>query len=240
MDSLHIHPFKMCMDFLNLSRYLKHELVAFICGETYFDLINPDKKERNKRRKKGEPVVHRNLNYIGSCIEELHDVNLPKKQYLPLICGFARSSCGDDRFQNMAQQLLYCISFYLPLSDAPPDEEGNLEVSCLVLDRTWHPEKLNGGDGYNEYDSIRVQRTGRITGIPFEHETGNGGVLLLKVYGELFIERHATVDTDSCGYSGGWHYNCQGDSVYRCGRTDRRCNFGGLDPIYFSVSDLVP
>ena len=55
----------------------------------------------------------------------------------------------------------------------------------------------------------------------------------MKIYGELFIERHATLDADSCGYSGGASYRAQGDSVYRCGETSKKCNFGGGGGAYY-------
>ena len=47
-------------------------------------------------------------------------------------------------------------------------------------------------------------------------------MVLLKVFRGLFIVRHAAVDTNSCGYSGGWHYGAQGDIVLVCERTERR------------------
>eukprot|EP01083_Nonionella_stella_P290612 988820_1 len=215
-----------------LPTFLKHEMVAFIFGETYFSLTddktgNKDKKERTLR-KKGEPVIHRNTNYIGTCVRELHNVNLPKEKYMILIWGVVHeifgSGGGNDIFNDLLSDvsisLIYCISFYMPLSDGGViNDLGDLKVLSLELDRTWHPPKMIAKEGYNEYDNIRVKRTGRITTIPFDVDTGGGGVLLLKIYGELFIDRHATLDADSCGYSGGWQYQCQGDSIYRCGKT---------------------
>eukprot|EP01084_Bolivina_argentea_P243690 408463_1 len=220
---------------LHLPSYLKHELVAFIFGETYFDLTETDGKKKQIRHRKGEPVVHRNTRYQGSCVSELHNSNLPKKKYSLLVWGYCRQHYGTGFITKWrGNSILHCVSFFMPLSDKPPDENGKLEIKALVLDRTFHPEKMSADEGYNEYDSVRVKRTGRITTIPYEAETGKGGCLLLKVYGELFVERHATVDADSCGYQGGWHHKCQGDSLYRCGKTSRDRNFGGGGGGYYA------
>ena len=72
---------KLATNKSRLPTFLKHELISFLFGETYFDLtdLHSKNKTENKRRKKGEPVIHRNTNYIGSCVEELHNVNLPKE-----------------------------------------------------------------------------------------------------------------------------------------------------------------
>merc|ERR1712129_163485 len=139
-----------------LPTYLKHELIAFIFGQTYFDLTDLQKnksKKEERKRKKGEPVIHRNTNYLASAIEELHDVNLPKQKYTKLIRGFARESHSDEICKlSICKSLFYAISFFMPLSEQPSDEKtGALKVKSLILDRTFHPEKMSATQGFNEY-----------------------------------------------------------------------------------------
>lgn len=138
---------------------------------------------------------------------------------MSLLQGLTRGIIDEERMDFAANSILFCISFFIPL---------NLKsVTEVFAERTWHPPKLSVTEGFNEYDNIRVSRTGRICGIPFDHKTGKGGCLLLKIYGALHIERHATVDSQGHGYSGGWSYSSQGDSVGRCGETNHSANFGG-------------
>ena len=47
------------------------------------------------------------------------------------------------------------------VSERSPDPNtGELEVKSLVLDRTYQPEKMSANEGYNEYDNMRILRTG--------------------------------------------------------------------------------
>ena len=149
-----------------LPTYLKHEMVAFIFGETYFDLTDlyRGNKERKvtRKRKKGEPVIHRNANFLASAVEELHNFNLPKKKYVALIRAFTWANYGDVFIKlSIAKPLFYVISFFMPVSERSPDPNtGELEVKSLVLDRTYQPEKMSANEGYNEYDNMRILRTG--------------------------------------------------------------------------------
>ena len=51
-------------------------------------------------------MVHRDLHFIGECVEELHDVNLPKQRYMALICALQRQCLGGGGQEGMSRQIL--------------------------------------------------------------------------------------------------------------------------------------